>query len=314
MYVRLLGTAAGGGFPQWNCNCDNCRSVRTAGRHGAQTRTQSCVALSGDGRRWLLLNASPDIGRQIETFAPLLPPSDTRRGTGISGVLITNADLDHTLGLLLLREGRALTVHATPAVRTTLTRGLRLHEVLSCYGGVEWREPPYRLAPLSYTDGTPSGLLYQAFLLPGKPPRYLTDDDAEGDDVSIPSEGQCVGYRFVDAATGGRLVFMPDLAEFSAEAQAQLLDCDALLLDGTFWSEHEMQSAGVGDTPAARMGHLPVGGPEGSLARIAALDIRYKIYVHINNTNPILLPDTPERMQVEAAGCVVGYDGMELML
>jgi len=314
MYVRLLGTAAGGGFPQWNCNCDNCRSVR-AGRQGAVARTQSCVALSGDGRRWLLLNASPDIARQIEAFPPLLPPADAPRGTGISGVLVTNADLDHTLGLLLLREGGALTVYAPPAVRSALTRGLRLHDVLSCYGGVQWREPSYGLSPLYLADGTPCGLLYEAFELPGKPPRYL-----EGADTPIPAEapiqaeGQCVGYRFVDASTGGRLLFMPDVAAFNAGAQAQLRQCDALLLDGTFWSENEMHSAGVGDTPAARMGHLPVGGPEGSLALIASLDIRHKIYVHINNTNPMLLAGSPERAQVEAAGCVIGYDGMELTL
>src|SRR6266851_5485257 len=130
MRVRLLGTAAGGGFPQWNCNCANCRGVR-AGTVSAQPRTQSCVAVSADGRRWFLVNASPDVRGQFESFAPLLPHGSTRRGTGVEGILLTNADLDHTLGLFVLREGERLTVHATAAVRQALTDGLGLSTVLA---------------------------------------------------------------------------------------------------------------------------------------------------------------------------------------
>jgi pyrroloquinoline quinone biosynthesis protein B len=306
MRVRLLGTAAGGGFPQWNCNCANCRAAR-AGTGRAQPRTQSCVALSADGRRWFLLNASPDVRIQIESFPPLLPAPEAARGTGVAGVLLTNADLDHTLGLLILREGRPLPIHATPAVRRSLSGGLLLDSVLDCYCGVEWHEPPTELAPLPAADGAPSGLRYAAFALPGKPPRYR-------EQAAAPTGGDCIGYRFVDEATGGRLICLPDAAALDAPALAQLRDCDAFLLDGTFWSENEMQTMGAGTTPASRMGHLPVGGPNGSLARIAPLPVPRKIYVHINNTNPMLLADSPERAEVEAAGVAIGWDGMEIAL
>jgi pyrroloquinoline quinone biosynthesis protein B len=306
MRVRLLGTAAGGGFPQWNCNCANCHQVRQ-GRAGLLPRTQSCVALSADGQKWFLLNASPDIRLQIETFAPLLPSAGTTRGTGIDSVLITNADLDHTLGLFILREGYPLTIHATPAVRAALADGLALDAVLSCYCGVEWRTPLETPAPLLTTDGEPSGLSYQAIALPGKPPRYREKDAA-------PAPGDCIGYRFVDERTGGRLVFMPDVAALNVAAQEHLRSCDALLMDGTFWSDSEMQQTGAGSASAARMGHWPIGGPEGSLALLAQLPIGRKIYMHINNTNPILQPDSPEHKAVEAGGCEVGYDGLEFTL
>jgi pyrroloquinoline quinone biosynthesis protein B len=306
MQIHLLGTAAGGGFPQWNCNCAICRAVRE-GTRPAQPRTQSCAAVSADGRRWFLLNASPDVRLQIESFPPLLPTGATPRGTRIEGILLTNADLDHTLGLLILREGGRLPVHATATVRHALTEGVALAAILESYCGVDWREPPSELSPLTYADGTPSGLHYAAFALPGKPPRYL-----EGRAEAAP--GDCVGYRIVDKATGGRLVFLPDAAILDEVVMGQLRACDVLLLDGTFWSENEMERMGVGTTPASRMGHLPIGGQDGSLVRIAPLSIARKIYVHINNTNPILVEDSPERAAVEAAGVEVGHDGMDLTL
>ncbi len=306
MRVRLLGTAAGGGSPQWNCGCATCRAVRT-NAHGTVPRSQSCVALSADGIRWFLLNASPDARIQIEGFEPLLPSAGNLRGTGVEGVLITNADLDHTLGLFQLREGPPLDIHATQGVRRALTEGLSLESVLSRYCGIVWHTPSISPAPLLYADGTPSGLLYEAFTLPGKPPRYM-GTEAE------PSDGDCVGYRFMDQATGGILVFLPDAAVLTEYVLTKMIDADVLLLDGTFWSENEMEQMGVGSTPAAKMGHLPVGGANGSLAQIASLPISRRIFMHINNTNPMLLADSPERAAVEAAGCEVGFDGMELMI
>jgi pyrroloquinoline quinone biosynthesis protein B len=306
MRVRLLGTAAGGGFPQWNCNCAYCRGVRT-GTLQAQPRTQSCAAISADGRRWFLLNASPDIRFQIEAFTPLLPDADTVRGSHLEGILLTNADLDHVLGLLVLREGFRLTIYATPRVRYALTEALGIASTLACYCGVDWREPSAGLSPLLCADGSPSGLSYAALPVPGKPPRYL-----EGR-VS-PSPGDVVAYRFVDETTGGRLLFMPDVAALDDVALSHMSNCDALLFDGTFWREDEMQVMGVGTTPAARMGHLPVGGPGGSLDRIASLPISRRIYVHINNTNPILIEDSVERATVESAGVEVGWDGLEFTL
>jgi pyrroloquinoline quinone biosynthesis protein B len=306
MRVRLLGTAAGGGFPQWNCNCANCHGVRT-GTLRARPRTQSCAAISADGRRWFLLNASPDIRFQIEAFTPLLPPTDTVRGTRLEGILLTNADLDHVLGLLVLREGLRLTVHATPRVRYALSEGLGVASTLTCYCGLDLHEPPAGLSPLLCADGSPSGLSYAALPVPGKPPRYL-----EGR-VS-PAPGDVVAYRFVDETTGGRLLFMPDVAALDGVALSHMSNCEALLFDGTFWSEDEMQVMGVGTTPAAKMGHLPVGGPDGSLNQIASLPVSRRIYVHINNTNPILIEDSVERLAVESAGVEVGSDGLEFTL
>ena len=306
MQVRLLGTAAGGGFPQWNCNCSNCLGLRS-GTLRAQPRTQSCVAISADGRRWFLLNASPDIRFQIESFPALLPSPKTVRGTSVEGVLLTNADLDHTVGLLILREGVRLPVYATPRVRSALSNGLYVAHVLECYCGVDWREPAAEQGPLLCADHSPSGLHYVAFPVAGKPPRYL-----EG--LVSPGLGDAVAYRIMDEATGGRLLFMPELAALDASTLSQMCDCEALLLDGTFWSENEMQTMGAGTIPAAQMGHLPVGGADGSLARIASLPVRRKIYIHINNTNPMLLEDSIERAAVECAGVEIGWDGLEFTL
>jgi pyrroloquinoline quinone biosynthesis protein B len=305
MLVHLLGTAAGGGFPQWNCHCENCRGVR-AGTIRAEARLQASLALSADGRHWFLVGASPDIRAQIESFAPLRPEGAVR-ASALEGILLAGADLDHVLGLLVLREGGRLVIHATPAVRDALTNGLTIAPVLERYGERTWREPPAELAPLPLGDGTASGLLYQAFPVPGKPPRYR-----EG--RASPDPGDCIGYRFEDPATGGRLVVLFGVAALDRAVLSRLEGCDAALLDGTFWSEHEMTQTGAGTTSARAMGHLPIGGPEGSLARLAPLAIGRKVYWHINNTNPILRADAPERRAVEAAGFQVGRDGLEWTL
>lgn len=306
MRVRLLGTAAGGGFPQWNCNCANCRAVRN-GESGLAPRSQSCVAISADGKRWFLLNASPDVRAQIESFPPLQPAHGATRGTGIEGVLITNADLDHTLGLFILREGGPLSIYATPTVREALSQGLSIDSVLSSYCRLTWHAPPETLTPLRRAGGEASGLLYQAFALPGKPPRYRERHAA-------PDPGDCVGYRFLDEKSGRTLLFLPDVAALNNEAHALLKECDALLMDGTFWSDDEMARMGAGTTPASRMGHWPVGGEDGSLALLKTLPIPRKIYTHINNTNPMLRPGSAEHAAVQAAGCEVGVDGLEFEL
>ena len=305
MHVRLLGTAAGGGFPQWNCGCLNCEGVRR-GTIRARPRTQSSAAISADGRRWFLLNASPDIRVQIESFDPLLHHG-TVRGTAIHGILLTNADLDHTLGLFMLREGGRSIVHATPSVQRTLDEGLHLTQVLDSYGGVEWRRPPAELAPLACADGRSSGLSYAAFPVPGKLPRYREDRAAA-------SEQDTVGYVLADDFTERRLVYLPGLDAIGRDVLTHLQDADALLLDGTFWRDDEMQIAGAGSASARAMGHLPVGSEDGSLSTMASLPAARKIYVHINNTNPMLREDSPERRAVENAGAEVGWDGLEFTL
>ena len=306
MRIRLLGTGAGGGVPQWNCNCKVCREAR-AGAGRVRPRTQSCVAVTADDRRWFLLNASPDIRAQIEGFPPLHPPAGVNRGSPVEGVLLTNADLDHTLGLFLLREGDRLRVHATAAVRRSLTEGLSLAGTLEAFCGLEWIQPPADAGPLACRDGSKSGLLYRAFAVAGSPPRFMRDR-AEA------SDGGTVGYLLRDERTGGRLLFLPDVGRID-DALARLLpECDVLLFDGTFWSEHEMQERGAGHHPASHMGHLPISGAGGSLKVLAETKVKSRIYIHINNTNPILLEDSPERAAVTAAACGIGWDGMEISL
>lgn len=306
MRIRLLGAAAGGGVPQWNCSCPVCREAR-AGTGRVQPRTQSSVAVSADGRRWSLLNASPDIRAQIETFPPLQPPAGKTRGSPIEAVLLTNADLDHTLGLVLLREGEKLFVHATANVRQSLTQGISIAPALESFCGMEWIQPPAKPSPLPYRDGPQSGLLYQAIPLSGRPPRFMNR-------TTRPSAGNVIGYRIVDGKTGGRLLFLPDVAALDERLLRLLPECDVLLFDGTFWSENEMQERGAGNFPASGMGHVPISGEGGSLKIFSKLKVEHKIYLHINNTNPILLEDSPERAAVTAAGCAVASDGMELLI
>src|SRR6266850_1649220 len=301
MQIRLLGTAAGGGVPQWNCNCAICREAR-AGSGRVRPRTQSSVSVSADGQHWFLLNASPDIRAQIES-APALQPADGKvRGSPIEAVLLTNADLDHTLGLLLLREGAKLRVHAPAKVQHALTDGISVAPVLASFCGIKWIEPAAETMPLLQRDGSPSGLLYQAFPVPGHSPRFMKR--------RVFQSGHVVGYRITDEKTGGRLLFLPDVAALDEGLIKLLAECEMVLFDGTFWSEDEMRERGVGNVPASDMGHVPISGARGSLKVLADVAVK-KIYVHINNTNPILLEDSPERAAVMAAGCATGEDGMK---
>ena len=306
MRIILLGTAAGGGLPQWNCNCPNCREAR-AGSARITARTQSSAAVSADGRAWFLLNASPDLRIQFEGIPHLHPHAKALRSTSIEAVLLTNADLDHTLGLLLMREGGRVRVHATPQVRAALTRGISLAPALRFFGGIHWTNLPVKLTPLLRRDGSRSGLQYQAVNVVGKPPRFMKGRRSNG-------FGHSVGYRIMDSKSGGRLLFLPDVAVLDEQTIDALADCDVLLFDGTFWSENEMRELGVGNLSAKQMGHIPIGGRQGSLKQLAPLPVARKIYTHINNTNPILQKGSPECAAVRAAGVEVGRDGMEMVI
>jgi pyrroloquinoline quinone biosynthesis protein B len=264
------------------------------------------VAVSGNGRDWFLINAPPDVRAQIESFPPLTP-AGARRTTPIAGILLTSADLDNVLGLLTLREGPALSVYATPGIRQALEIGFSLPSLLEEYAGASWHEVPMTRSPLRRRDGALSGLDCEAFLIDGHPPRYLRSPAAE-------AYGDRVGYVVTDTTTNSRLVVLAGFSEFDAAYRARIKGCDLLLLDGTFWSDDELQRHVDGARTAAEMGHLPVGGGEGSLAQIGTLRARRTIYVHVNNTNPILDEDSLEHKAVRAAGAEVGYDGLEIEL
>ena len=297
MWVRVLGSAAGGGFPQWNCGCPQCRAVRDGSRP-CRPRTQSSVAVSADYRRWYLLNASPDIRAQIESFPGLHPQGV--RDSPLQSVLLTDAELDHTLGLLLLRESGELEVHATAAVHETLCRGTSLLQTLGAYARVEWR-------PVATGQEVPlaDGLSYRAFPVPtNKRARFGTGK----------GEGGVVGYRITDERTGRALVYLPGAQELTASVHAYLEGCTCLLFDGTCWQDDELIRLGIANKTSREMGHLPIDGADGSLEQLAALPIERKIYTHINNTNPILLEDASERRIVEEHGLEVATDGLELEL
>jgi pyrroloquinoline quinone biosynthesis protein B len=299
VWVRVLGSAAGGGFPQWNCACPPCRAVRDGSRP-ARSRTQSSIAVSpGDGR-WFLFNASPDIRTQIESFPPLQPSSHPRgRTVPLQAVLLTDAELDHTLGLLLLREGRGLVLHATEAVRDTLYGGTSLLRTLEAYCPVEW-QPVIPGADVPLADG----LSYQAFDVPTtKRPRFGSDA----------GKGRVAGYRLTDERSGRTLVYLPSVQDLTA-VRDQLDDCTFLLVDGTCWRDDELIRLGLASKTAREMGHIPIDGSDGSLAWLARLPIERTIYTHINNTNPILLEDAPERRILEQHGMEVAVDSLDLRM
>ncbi len=295
MWLQVLGSAAGGGFPQWNCGCPGCRAVREGSRP-ARPRTQSSIAVSADHRHWFLLNASPDIRAQIEAF-PALHPREGR-ATPLRAVLLTDAELDHTLGLLLLREARALEVHATPAVHETLRDGTAVLATLERYCRVDWH-PVTPGVDVSLGEG----LSYRAFDVPtSKRARFSGGME----------QGRVVGYRLTDEHSGRAAVYLPGVQRLTAEVRGQLDDCACLLVDGTCWDDDELIRLGLAAKTAGEMGHLPVGGPDGSLEQLSGLPIERKIYIHINNTNPILLEDSPQRRMVTDRGMEVAVDGLEV--
>lgn len=308
MHILVLGSAAGGGFPQWNCNCEGCRRARS-GDPLARPRTQSSIAVSAGDGRWLLLNASPDLRAQINA-TPALHPSDGIRSSPLAAAVLTNADIDHVTGLLSLREMQPFAVYATPRVHGVLA-GNPVFQVLNP-GLVPRRAmtlgEPFRPAA---ADGTPLGLEVEAFAVPGKVALYLEDEAAPGFG-SVPED--TVALRIGDPRTGAALFYIPGCAALPAWLADRLRGADLVLFDGTTWTDDEMERAGTGTKTAARMGHMPMSGGGGSIAAFDGLGVARKVYIHINNTNPVLLEDTPERRAAEAAGWEIAFDGMELSL
>ena len=296
--VRILGSAAGGGFPQWNCHCPTCEAARTG--TGAHPRTQSSIAIRGADGPWFLANASPDLRQQLEGLAA--EGANGVRAAPVAGVLLTDAEIDHAAGLLLLRESSTpIRVYGSDQVRQALTDGYPVLRMLADYSGVEWRtlEPAGALA----LDG--SSLEVESFAAGGDAPRYLA---GSGADV------EATGLVFRDRSTGGVLTYVPGLARLDDDVLGRLAASDVVLVDGTFWRDDELARLGISDRTAGQMGHVPLSGPGGTLEVLAGLERPRVILVHINNTNPVLLEDSPERDAVLRAGVEVGYDELELEL
>ncbi|HET9708586.1 MAG TPA: pyrroloquinoline quinone biosynthesis protein PqqB [Gemmatimonadales bacterium] len=301
MRIILLGTGAGGGVPQWNCGCVNCRAARARGRG----RTQTSVAVSADGARRVLLNASPDLRVQLAAHAPLWPVET--RDSAIRAVVLTDGEIDHTLGLLLLREGTSpMPVYAPNGVAALLAGPWPLTTVLESYSGIDMRPlPPRRSTALAGADGRSLDLTCTAVPLSRRPPRYASATAAGDFEVAL---------RIQDPATGGSFAYVPVAGAVDDDVCALAAGADLLCFDGTFWSDDELHALGVVAPSARAMGHVPLGGPDGSLGRLPHVGAKRTVLVHINNTNPILATDSPERSQVTAAGVEIGEDGMDFTL
>jgi len=290
MRVVLLGTAAGGGFPQWNCACALCSACR-AGDPFVAPRTQDCLAVSADGARWYLVNASPDIRAQI-LATPALAAGPGPRDTPLRGALLTDGELDHTLGLMLLREGGGLRVFAPPAVLSALDERFPIRGAVAQYGAWTWE---------SAVDIP--GLAVSSFAVSDKQPKYARGSAAPGPWV--------VAYRISDPATGGSLVYAPCLREWPAGFDEFVAGADVVLLDGTFYSAREMTGTGTSTSAQLAMGHVPI---EDSLKRIHDHDGGRWCYTHLNNTNPVLDTRSAEFAAVREAGVEVPPDGTEFMV
>lgn len=300
--IRVLGSGAGGGFPQWNCNCENCAGVR-AGTLNAQPRTQSSIAISSNGVDWLLVNASPDIRQQILAF-PALQPGRARRDTGIRAVLLIDSQIDHATGLLMLRENdRPLELYCSRMVQQDLTTGFPVLRILEHYCGVNWHEVPIDGGAFEITGI--EGLAFHALALSSKAPPYSPHRED-------PHPGDNIGLQVQDRQTGRSLFYAPGLAQVEPHLTPVMQAADVLLIDGTCWTDDEMALRGVGSRRALAMGHLPQSGPGGMIEALRPYARQRKVLIHINNTNPLLVEDSPERAALTAAGIEVSHDGMEI--
>jgi pyrroloquinoline quinone biosynthesis protein B len=309
MRVKILGAAAGGAFPQWNCACPNCRALR-AGTFSGKARTQTQVAISADGNEWFLLGASPDLRAQIEA-TPELQPRDGLRQSPIAGIVLANADVDHTLGLLLLRELQPLRVHATASVRRILTEDNSMFAMLQRVPAqVTWTDfalgSPF---PLSNPAGKACGISCRALSIGTHYPAYVSARRQAELNAAEASLG-----LILESSTGRRLAYLPAVPEINESVLREIESADVLLFDGTFWSDDELiRIQGSGQT-ATQMGHVPIASKDGSLSRLAGVKRPRKIYLHINNTNPMLNEAGREYREVREAGWEIAEDGWQFDL
>lgn len=305
MYIHVLGSAAGGGFPQWNCNCPNCDGVRN-GTINAKTRTQSSICVSEDGVNWVIFNTSPDIRAQMADFPPLQPARNLR-DTGIAAIIYMDSQIDHTTGLLMLREGCPHEVYCTDTVNDDLSVGFPVFTMLKHWNGGINRHPISIEEGSSFQVAKAPSLKFTAIPMLSNAPPYSPHRDK-------PVDGCTIGIQVEDTRTGRKMFYSPGLGEMQPHVKPFMEDADCLLVDGTFWREDEMQHVGVGTKLAAEMGHLPQSGEGGMIELLDTMDKPRKILIHINNTNPILIEDSPERATLAEHNIEVSYDGMDIKL
>jgi len=302
MQIRVLGSAAGGGFPQWNCNCVNCAGVRS-GTINAQARTQSSIIVGNGSADWALINASPDILTQIKS-TPVLQPARQVRDSGIAAVVLMDAQVDHVTGLMMLRERNSpLPIYATQQVFDDLTTGLPLIKALAHYCTVEQRL--VRPDQEGFSIPEIEGVTFKPIALSSKAPPYSPHRND-------PHPGDNIGLLMTDIATGKKAFYAPGLGMIEPQVEQAMHQADVLLVDGTFWTDDEMIGAGLSSKRAIDMGHLAQWGSGGMIEALAHYSAKRRILIHINNTNPILREDSPQALQLNALGIEVAFDGMHI--
>jgi pyrroloquinoline quinone biosynthesis protein B len=306
--VVVLGAAAGGGVPQWNCGCTVCRKARN--EHPELRSTQASIAISADGDHWFLINASPDLRQQLIATPKLHPKAGTLRHSPISGVILTNGEVDAVAGLLSMREGSPFTVYAHPRVLAILAT----NSIFNVLNEKNVRRQPIevdRAFEPALPDGSPSGIEILPFAVPGKGAWYLEGKaHPAGDDGA----GDTLGLRIGDRASGKYMYFLAACASVTNDLRSRLAGASAIFFDGTVWRDDELIAAGLGNKTGQGMGHIAMSGDSGAIAALANLDIGRKIFLHINNSNPVLLLDSAERKTAEHAGWQIPTDGMEIVL
>jgi pyrroloquinoline quinone biosynthesis protein B len=309
MRIKILGSSAGGGFPQWNCGCSHCAALRAGTFHG-KSRTQTQVAVSNDGHTWFLLNTSPDLRMQIEA-APELYPRSAGRNSPICGVLLTSADIDQIAGLLSLRELQPFRIYCTASIRHILQDDNTMFAMLNRVPGqVSWTEIACNgNFSLSTTEEGDSGMRCEAFSLGNRYPAYVSRERA----ASLKAEEALLGLM-VTSSSGKILAYAPAVPAVDAALMERLQTADLLLFDGTFWSDDELIRVQGSGATAREMGHIPVSGADGSLRKLAGLVRPRKVFVHVNNTNPILDGSSPQYQEARAAGWEIAEDGWSFEL
>ena len=302
MHIHLLGTGAGGGFPQWNCNCHNCKRLRE-GTIKSTARTQSSITVSSNGEDWVLFNASPDIRAQIESFPPLQPARKIR-DTGICSIILCDGQIDHSTGMLILREhDKPWDVYCTAAVYEDMTTGYPIFNILGHFRGVNWHEVGTDQKP--FTIPKADNLIFTAVPLKSEAPPYSPHRHN-----TVP--GDNVGYKVEDTTTGKNLFYAPGLGIIEDHVYEYMKNADVVLVDGTVWTNDEMSRHGISDKLASEMGHLDQSSKGGIKDILSSLDKPRKILIHINNTNPILDEESDERKQLNDLGIEVSFDGMDI--